>query len=150
MMNLNLNMKRVVLSALVALAFAPLVSSYEKPVTFKQLPQAAQTFITDYFPTDKLIIATQDDDLIRPDYEVRLASGTEIEFNHSGTLKKVSSKDGIPSGLLPEKIRVYVEENYPDVSFLEYEVDKRTYEVKLTNRLELTFTKNFILIEIDD
>lgn len=143
-------MKKIVLTAISVFASAALASCYEKPVTFEQLPAAAQTYITANFPSDKVAVATQDDDVVRPDYEIRLASGTELEFDHSGALKKVSSRDGIPAELVPAAIRNYISAHYPDSGYLEFEVGKRTYEVKLTNRLEFKFNSNFRLMEVDD
>ena len=143
-------MKKIVLTAIAVLSFATLASCYEKPVTFEQLPSAAKTYITNNFPTEKMTLATKDDDLIRPDYEVTLSGGTQLEFDYSGALKKVSSRNGIPSALVPAAIRNYVSTHYPDAGFLEYEAGRRTYEVKLTNRLEFTFNSSFHLVEVDD
>lgn len=143
-------MKKIVLTAIAALSFATLASCYERPVTFEQLPAQAQTFINNNFPGDKMTLATEDDDVVRPDYEVRLASGTEIEFDYSGLLKKVSSRNGIPADIVPAAIRNYVATHYPDAGFLEYEVGRRTHEVKLTNRLEFTFNSSYHLVEVDD
>lgn len=143
-------MKKIVLTAIATLAFATLASCYEKPVTFEQLPAAAQTFIKKNFPTEKMTLATQDDDFIRPDYEVSLSGGTQLEFDYSGALKKVSSRNGIPSAIVPAAIRNYVSTHYPDAGFLEYEVGRRTHEVKLTNRLEFKFNSSYHLIEVDD
>ena len=39
---------------------------------------------------------------------------------------------------------------YPDTSVVQIDRDKRDYEVKLTNGLELTFDLKFNLIDIDD
>jgi hypothetical protein len=143
-------MKKIVLAAISVFAFATLASCYEKPVTFEQLPAAAQTYISSNFPSVKVTVATKDDDLIRPDYDVRLSDGTMIEFDHSGALKKVSSKNGISSDLVPAAIRDYVNKHYPEAGFMEYEVGRRTHEVKLTNRLEFKFNSNYHLVEVDD
>ena len=145
-----MTMKKIVICAMAALAFTTIASCYEKPVTKEQLPAAAQTYITNNFPSDKVTLATKDDDLVRPDYEVRLESGIQLEFDHSGALKKVSSKNGIPADLVPAAIRTYVATHYPDAGYLEYEVGKRHYEVKLTNHLEFKFNSRFNVIEVDD
>ena len=52
--------------------------------------------------------------------------------------------------LIPDKIKEYVKKNYKDVTYKEYEVGTRSYEVKLSNGLELKFNSSFVLIEIDD
>jgi hypothetical protein len=33
---------------------------------------------------------------------------------------------------------------------LEYDIDRLSYEVKLSNRMEIKFDRNFNIIEIDD
>jgi hypothetical protein len=65
-------------------------------------------------------------------------------------LEKIEARTGIPEGLIPLQIRDYVKIHYPDAIFVEYEIGKRSYDVKLSNRLEVKFNKNFNVIEIDD
>ena len=40
--------------------------------------------------------------------------------------------------------------NYPDTKVLKIERDKKEYEVKLSNRVELKFDLKFNLIDIDN
>lgn len=144
-------MKKILLVLAATLAIAVSASAGDKPVTFKQLPAAAQEFITSNFPADKISYATVDDDFVRPDYTVVFASGLKVQFEHSGALEKVEARNtAFPTALVPVQIRDYVKQHYPEAGFLEYEIGKRHYEVKLSNRLELTFNNNFILVEIDD
>ena len=143
-------MKKIVLLAIGICAVSIMASCREKPVSFDQLPGAAQSFISTYYTDQTVTVATKDDDLIRPDYDVRLSNGTELEFDYAGELKKVSSREGVLEELIPDGIRKYVAAHYPKAGYREYEVGKRTYEVKLTNGMELKFNTNFILIEIDD
>lgn len=123
----------------------------DRPITFDLLPSSAQTFINGNYPNEKISLITIDDDLIRPDYKVVLANGVRLEFFNDGSLQKIESKvAGVPAGLVPVQIMNYVKTHYPDALVLEYEVGRRDYEVKLSNRLELTFNKHFAIIEIDD
>ena len=48
------------------------------------------------------------------------------------------------------QIRDYVRRNYPDAAYVSYEIDRNSYEVTLSNRLELKFNSRFALVEIDD
>lgn len=122
----------------------------DKPVTYEILPASAKEFINVNFPGEKVSYAFADDDLVRPDYTVRLSNGTEIQFDHSGSLEKVSSRAGVPSGIVPVQITDYVKTNFPDAVIVEYEVGRRTYEVGLSNGLDLKFNNNFRLVEMDD
>ena len=47
-------------------------------------------------------------------------------------------------------IKDYVKMHYPDAFFVEYEIGRKSYEVKLSNRLEIKFNRSFNVIEIDD
>ena len=121
----------------------------EKPVTYEQLPTPAKTYIESNFNGEKVTLTTKEDDLFLPDYTVLLADGTKLEFTNSGKLKQVSSKNGISPELIPVTIRDYVSAHYPDAGYLDFEIGRKTYEVKLTNRMELKFNRNFHVIEID-
>ncbi len=123
----------------------------DRPVSTDQLPKAAITFIDTNFPDDKVAFATKDDDLIRPDYQVVLAGGVMLKFDNSGNLEEIESRGKeIPEGIIPLQIVEMVKGHYPDVMIVGYEVGKRTYEVKLSNRIELKLDKNFNVIEVDD
>ena len=142
-------MKKIVMSIIGLVFFAFVSLADDRPVTYDQLPAPAKAFIEANFNGQKVTFASKDDDLILPDYNVLMADGTQIEFSNSGSLKKVSSKNGISAELVPVTIREYVAAHYPEAGYLEYEVGRRTYEVKLTNRMELKFNSNFNVIEVD-
>ena len=123
----------------------------DRPTSFQQLPIAAQTFVNTNYPDVKVLYVVVDDDLIRPDYKVVLVNGVEIKFNNSGGLEKIeATKTGVPTSLIPSQILSYVNNHFPASMVTEYEIGKRAYEIKLSNRLELTFNKNFNVIELDD
>jgi hypothetical protein len=143
-------MKKIIMIAAVVLVSFQMIKAEDKPVTFQQLPSAAQTFINTNYAGEKISYATVDDDFIRPDYNVMLANGVKIQFEHGGALEKIESRAGISEEIIPVQIRDYVKLHYPEAVFVEYEVGKKSYEVKLSNRLELKFNKNYNIIEIDD
>ena len=143
-------MKKMLMFLFSLVAVSAMASCDEKLTIYEDLPQSVKSFITTYFPDATVTHSYQDDDLINPDYEVILSNGTQLEFSKSGDLKKVSSRSGIPTAFIPESILNYVEHHYPGVGYTEYEVGKRTYEVSLTNGLELKFNSNFAIVEIDD
>ena len=144
-------MKKILLMASALLAFTMMLKADDRPVTLSQLPVAAQTFIKTNFPADKLSYATKDDDIIRPDYNVVLVSGVRISFDNSGALEKIEvGNNAMPENLIPVQIREFVKANYPEARISEYEVERRHYDLKLSNRLELKFDRNFTLVGIDD
>lgn len=144
-------MKRFLIVLTCVLGTMSLAKADDRPVTVDQLPQAARTFLNVNFPDDKISFATKDDDLIRPDYQVVLASGVMVKFNNAGNLEEIESRGReIPDGIIPIQIVEMVKGHYPDVMITGYEVGRRTYEVKLSNRIELKLDRNFNVIEIDD
>lgn len=144
-------MKRIIIAIAFVMATSSVLSADDRPVTFSQLPQAAQNFINANFPGEKVSFATKDDDVIRPEYQVVLSNGMMLQFENNGSMEKIQTRDGnIPESLIPVQIREMVKMHYPDAQIKEYEVGRRTYEVKLSNRMELKFNRNFHVIEIDD
>ena len=144
-------MKRFFLTIAAVVVSLSIASADDKPVTFKQLPAAAKAFIKQNFPNDKVSFASVDDDIISPDYQVALANGVMLDFENNGKLEKIATRNGnIPAGIIPQGIVSKVNELYPGTAILEYEIGRRTYEVKLSNRMELKFDSAFNVIEIDD
>lgn len=142
-------MKKTLLSAAVVLVSMACVAE-DKPVKFEHLPSAAKDFINVNFPGVGVSYAFEDDDLVKPDYEVRLENGVQITFEHNGSLEKIHASSGIPDGIVPVQIVDYVKSNYTSVSIVEYEVGRKEYEVKLSNGLELKFDGNFRMKGVDD
>ncbi|MDE6858048.1 MAG: PepSY-like domain-containing protein, partial [Alistipes sp.] len=67
-----------------------------------------------------------------------------------GEWKEVDCKfTEVPAGIVPAPIAEYVVNNYPNTEVVKIEKDSREYEVKLSNRMELTFDRRFNLTDID-
>ena len=144
-------MKQIILSLAAIICFAISASAGDRPVAYNELPLSVRTFIEANFPSVKVNYASVDDDLILPDYTVVLADGVKVQFTNSGRLEKVEAgRVGVPCGIIPVQICDYVKLHYPDAAIIEYEVGRRHYEVKLSNRMELKFNRHFSLVEIDD
>lgn len=143
-------MKRIFAVIATMVAFVAISKADDRPVTYEQLPAAAKTFITKNFANDKVSFATKDDDLIRPDYNVMLVSGVRLDFDSNGNITKIESRSGVAENLIPTQIVTTVKQMYPDVLFYEFEINRKTYEVKISNGLDIEFNKLFQIIEIDD
>lgn len=143
-------MKKILIISAALFMFAAIAKADDKPISADQLPDAVKTFIKANFPTENILYASKEDGLLYPDYEVVLANGVHAEFYSDGALKSIESKDGVPADLIPIQIVEFVKVRYPDAYFVQYEVDRRRFEVKLSNRLELKFSRNYNLMEIDD
>lgn len=122
----------------------------DRPVVYEQLPAPAKEFINANYPGEKVSYIVVDDDIVKPDYTVRLANGVEIQFENSGALEKISARTGVPAAVVPVQIADYVKANFPDAVVVEYEIGRRDFSVDLSNGLELRFNGKFKLVELDD
>ena len=123
----------------------------DRIISFEQLPAKSQEFIKKYFPDEKVSYVKEESDFMELSYEAVLATGTKIEFVGSGEWKEVECRySTLNEEIVPVQIREYVRKNFPETKFVKIEKGYRDYEVKLTNRLELTFDQNFNLVDIDD
>ena len=130
----------ILTTILMALGISTACADNDKPIAVTQLPQKAQLFIKTHFPKEKVALAKLERDFLETRYEVVFTNGSKVEFLYST----------VPTAIIPAQIASYVSQNYPDTQIVQIDRDKRDYEVKLTNRLELTFDLNFNLIDIDD
>lgn len=122
----------------------------DKPINVNELPAKAQTLLSKHFKGPKVMLATIESGVVSRSYDVVLRNGTKLEFDKKGNLTEIDCKQGIvPSQLIPQPIKNYLKENYPAQAVKKIEMNKKEYEVELTNRIDLTFNKHFQLIDID-
>ncbi len=118
------------------------------------LPEAAQKFLTEYFPKAKIGMVKIDTHLLKKtDYDVKLVNGTKIEFNNAGKWTSVDCKTReVPEGIIPRAIRSYVNKNFPEVKIVKIEKTSSKYEVGLSDDVELTFNLlgQFKGVKMDD
>ena len=144
-------MKRMIIAATLMLVALSSAVADDKPITFDKMPQAAQNFVKTNYPDVEVALTTVDDDIVNPEYKVALVNGVVIEFKNDGRLESIKTRTGnIPEGIVPVQIIKEVKRHYPEAKVTEYEIDRRGYEVKLSNRMELKFNSSFKLVEIDD
>ena len=108
----------------------------DRPIRVDQLPAKAQQFIKKYFPDLKVALAKVDKSWFDQEYEVIFVNGNKVEFRKYCDLKEVDCKYSmVPAGIVP---------------VIKFEQDTKEYEVKLKGGIELTFDKQFRLIDYDD
>lgn len=146
-------MKKIlfVFAAFLLIGISVAKADNDKVINKNQLPAQAQQFINEHFANVKLSYAKLERDFLERSYEVLLTDGTKLEFSSKGTWLEVDCKYGeVPAAVIPAPIKNYIKENYPGERVLKIERDRSNYELKLSNRLELTFDKDFRIIDIDD
>ncbi|MCR4872906.1 MAG: PepSY-like domain-containing protein [Bacteroidales bacterium] len=119
----------------------------DRPVTFAQLPQKAQQFITKHFSGVEFLSGKQDDG----EYEVYLIDGTEIDFTAAGDWKDVDCHTrAVPAAIVPAAISKYVKAKFPNNTIVKISKKYAGYDIELDSDLELKFDKNGNYIGIDD
>ena len=131
-------------------ALTTVLADDDKPVTIDQLPTKAKSFITEYFSNEKVALAKEEKDFWNSTFEVIFVNGNKLEFDNKGNWTEVSCKySSVPEKIVPSAIMSYIKKNYPDCKVLTIEIEKNRTEVKLSNRVEVTFNKNNEVIDID-
>ena len=146
-------MKKIIIIALAVFSLGILTSSADNDrLTVKEnLPKKAQQFIDSNFKDSKITYVKDERDYLERSYEVLFADGTKVEFNRNGEWKEVDCRrSAVPAAIVPTKILNYVNSNYPGVKIIQIEHDRTDYELKLSNKLELTFNKKLNIIDIDN
>ncbi|MCC9044420.1 PepSY-like domain-containing protein [Myroides sp. M-43] len=146
------NIKRVFAGLLMVVAMLGSQSILAKDVviTKAELPQKASTFIDTYFKGKEISLVEKDTELLSISYKVRFVDNIEIEFDKSGEWDEVDgNKSVLPTGFILKSIVTYVNNNYKDIAIVKIEKESRKYEVKLSNGLELEFSKAGVFKRID-
>ena len=130
-----------------SMTFAAKADSDDRVITFQQMPQAAQTFLKQHFAKKVPLVVTMDWD----DYTIIYETGEKVEFDKQGNWKEVDCRTSrVPSALIPEQIQSNIKMSFPAASIIKIDRNRRGYEVKLNNGIEVEFNRNFQVIDIDD
>lgn len=127
-------------------------NAQETIITSKELPVAAQKFISDHFSQGTVDYVKKDKEIFSTDYKVRFADGAEVEFDSKGVWMEVDgNKKSIPTGFIQKNILVYVKDKFPNAQIVKIEKGRfEKQEVKLSNGLELEFNSKGEFKRIDE
>lgn len=136
----------LLLIAVLGAALSSCGDDKDDPIPSSQLPSKATEFISQYFPSAKIISSFKDKD----EFEVKLSEGTQIEFNKDGEWIDVEAPSGktIPSGFYPSEIDTYLSQYFEGQGISEITKVKRGYEVELITTTEILFGPDGSFIEI--
>ncbi len=136
----------MLLIAVLGIAVASCDNDKDEPVASSQLPSKATEFISQYFPSARVISSVKD----RDEYDVMLSEGTSIDFYKDGEWKDVDAANGkaLPTGFYPAEIDSYVAQYFKGIGINEISKVKRGYEVELTTGTEMVFAADGSFIEI--
>ena len=143
-------MKKLFLLLVSVFTMQVAMADNDKPVTFEQLPQAAQAFIKQNFADREIAFAKVDKDWFDATYDVLFTNGEKLEFNKKGEWKEMKCRlTSVPEKALPAAIVKFVNDKYPGAKVISIEKDRYEYEVKLSNFWEITFDLQFNVIDLD-
>ena len=121
----------------------------ERILTAEQTPQKIRSYLQAHFPENKILMVKEDKERSKIDYEVKLDGRIELKFDKNFVIKDIESKKALPDGVIPQPIRDYVGEKYPNTAIVSWEKEKRKQKVELDNGLDLEFDLNGRFIRLD-
>lgn len=122
-------------------------ADHDQVITFNQMPEAAQALLKQYFADKVPLVVTVDWD----DYTIMYDSGEKVEFDKQGNWKEIDCRSSyVPEQLIPEQIKTHIQATFPGAIILKLDRNRRGYEVKLNNGLEIEYSPTFQVIDIDD
>lgn len=146
--------KIILLTALFLVSATPIFTvkaDNDRAIRFEQLPEISKKFIHTYFKGNDISYAKSEQDFLSKSYEIYFVNGSKVEFNRRGQWEEVDCRrEEIPAGIVPSEIVKYVKQNYPGVKIVKISRNRRDYEVKLNNHIEIKFDTRFNMIGYDD
>jgi len=140
---------KVVLLVLLFAGFT--TNAQKKTITVKELPQTAQTFITNNFKGQTVSSAVKDKEFMDTDYTVQLSGGFKLEFDKNGNWEEVNGNGkAVPAAIIPKNIADYVAKTQKGHKIIKIEKEKMGYDVDLSNGLGLDFDSNGKFLKVDD
>lgn len=110
----------------------------------KNLSQNTNDFLKKHFPNVSITEAKS----TSSGFEVKLASGQEIDFDINGVPVEIDGNDQkIPEGIIPNGILNYVKANVPGQYITDYEFKDNKYKIELNNGKEFKFDAKQALIK---
>lgn len=158
-----MNKKIIAIALFAALSFGFTACSSDdshatnvEQITLGQLPETTQQFIATTFPHATFLRAHK---VSKPNYygsyyNILLNNQVSLDFDQNGNWTEIETEDhsAIPADFLAQEvplIQAYVAEHYPSNHIIEIDRDRKGYEVKLNNELELIFNEAQVFVGLD-
>lgn len=143
-------MKKILIIALMSVVTLGAFARGKKPITFQKLPQNVQDTVLIHFEENQIQLITSEKTMPKHyKYVFNMADGTRLECNNKAQLRKVTNKNGIKEAFVPENIRTYVHETFPNATITEYKRETMKQEIELNEKMDLIFSQKGKFIRID-
>lgn len=126
------------------------VNAQDRYLETTEYPKEITSYIETNFPDSEIISIKEEKERHKTEYEVKLRNMEELEFDEQYAIKSIESKSGLPDTVIPQKIRDYVTQNYPNRKIEEWKMKRRGQEIELDNDLELIFDFDGNFVRVDD
>lgn len=145
-------MKKLLLLAMIAIAFCSTACADSYAHNGSPLPQAAKSLIKKNFKSEVSVVKIDKDYGRVSEYEVTLNDGTEITFDRQGNWKDIETgcNSRVPNGFILKPISDFVNKNHKGQRIVGIEKNSRNYEVTLSNGIDIKFSKTGAFIKYDD
>lgn len=122
-----------------------------KPIAYSEMTKEAKDFIEQTFPNMKVAFVESYFGIFGSSYELTFNTGDEVKVTNTGDWKEISSEYmDFPQQLIPDFIKTYLDDNFPNVKIEKMEKYKKYIEVELVNNVEIKFNYQGIVIDLDN
>ena len=112
----------------------------EGPISFVELPDKAQQFITEHFQESHVATMTKESGSFGVEYEVRFTNGNKVEFDKKGDWVEIECRKGtMPRSVIPNPIWDFVAEKHHGAQITQIEHGTGGYDVELDDGTEICF-----------
>ena len=136
--------------AIVSVCVFSQMHAQERYMKADEYPSDITSYIETNFPDSEIISIKEEKEHGSTEYEVKLRSMEELEFDGDYAIKNLESKAGLPDSVIPKKIRDYVAKNYPNHKIEEWKKKRSGQEIELDNDLEIKFDFDGNFVKMDD
>lgn len=146
-------MKKIVISLVASLmAVVALARDPELKIPYNQIPEAAQQFLTQYFPANPVRNTTQKFDDGVSEYKAYLKGGVIVEFDMLGGWNEIGLTRGgnMPRMILPDVVQETLDSRFGDKRIIKMENNGYEYKIKFTDRTEVEINMNGQITEFDN
>lgn len=139
-------------SLFAVLSILPASAGDDHIIPVGELPSPARQLLETYFKEVGVSYAKVDEDWFDREYKVVFVNGMKIEFLKDGSWKEIDCRYNgeVPADLIPKEIVDYLGQTFLEWRTVGIEQDRRGYEVRLDNGLDLKFDRRFRLVGTDD
>ncbi len=148
-------MKKIILSIVAVMAFASSAFALKfadsnRPISFEELPAAAQDFVRRNFSEMEHSYIDMERELFSTEYTIIFTDGSKIQFDEDGLWEDIDFEyTAIPDSAIPAKILSYVKAKFPKDTITDIERKRNGFEVQLKNKFDLEFNKQMEFVRVD-